>query len=138
MAFLTFVMALMMAIPAMADWKKGDKIQVEWKGTWYAASVLDTKDGKYQIHYDGWGNEYDEWVVPARTRPSEGAGSPPPPPAAPAQTWEVGDNCDVNWKGQWYKSSIKKVKDGKYFVHYDGWDKKWDEWATPDRIRARQ
>jgi hypothetical protein len=40
----------------------GDKVQVEWKGSWYAASVLAVKDGKYQIHYNDFDSSWDEWV----------------------------------------------------------------------------
>lgn len=38
-----------------------------------------------------------------------------------------------------YKANILKVKetpDGwKYFLHYNGWGKKWDEWAGSERIQ---
>ena len=58
------------------------------------------------------------------------------PAAADAATWKVGDNIEVEWKGSWYRSEILAVKDGKYQIHYTGWDKKWDEWVTPARMRA--
>lgn len=40
----------------------GDPVQVKWKGSWYPASVLSIKSGKYKIHYDGYGSNWDEWV----------------------------------------------------------------------------
>jgi hypothetical protein len=46
----------------------GDAVEVKWKGSWYPASVLETKNGKYKIHYDGYSNSWDEWVGPNRIR----------------------------------------------------------------------
>jgi hypothetical protein len=42
--------------------------EVEWHGTWYKASVLKRDGKKTQIHYVGYGPEWDEWVEPARIR----------------------------------------------------------------------
>lgn len=41
--------------------------------------------------------------------------------------------CDR--EGKWYVSQILAVKDGKYRVHYCGWEDKWDEWVGPDKLR---
>lgn len=49
-------------------WAVGALIEVNWKGSWYKASILDARDGKYKIHYDGYGPEWDEWVTPGRMR----------------------------------------------------------------------
>lgn len=38
--------------------------------------------------------------------------------------------------GKWYISQILAIKDGKYLVHYIGWDPKWDEWVGPEKLRA--
>ena len=51
-----------------ASYKAGDPVSVEWKGTWYPAKVLDTKDGKFQIHYDGFEASWDEWVANDRIK----------------------------------------------------------------------
>ena len=40
----------------------GDSVQVNWKGAWYPAKVLEANNGKYKIHYDGYGDNWDEWV----------------------------------------------------------------------------
>jgi len=67
--FLAAVIALMVSSVAFAaDWKVGDKCEVEWKGSWYTSTILEIKDGKYKIHYDGWGPEWDEYVGPERMR----------------------------------------------------------------------
>lgn len=49
-------------------WKVGSKVMVNWKGTWYKATVTAVKDGKWKIHYDGWANTWDEWVGKARIK----------------------------------------------------------------------
>ncbi len=48
--------------------KVGDAVEVNWKGSWYKASVLAVKGGKTKIHYDGYDNSWDEWVGPSRIR----------------------------------------------------------------------
>ena len=44
--------------------------EVEWKGSWYKATVLKSNDSKTQhyIHYDGWSDSWNEWVGTGRMR----------------------------------------------------------------------
>ncbi len=44
---------------------------------------------------------------------------------------EVYDPIEKNW----FTSKILKNDGQKWFIHYDGYDSKWDTWATCDRIR---
>lgn len=38
---------------AQANYKVGDRIQAEWRpGRWYAAQILEVKDGKYKVRYE--------------------------------------------------------------------------------------
>ena len=48
----------------------GDKVMVEWKGSWWPAEVIKVREGKspYRIHYDGYSNSWNEWVTDARIR----------------------------------------------------------------------
>lgn len=46
----------------------GSKVQVLWGAKWWPATVLQVKDDKYLIHYDGWGSSWDEWVTTDRMR----------------------------------------------------------------------
>jgi hypothetical protein len=47
----------------------GDRVEVEWKGEWWAAKVAKVEDDFfYFIQYDGYGREWDEWVTPKRMR----------------------------------------------------------------------
>ncbi len=49
-------------------WKKGDKIQVLWNGSWYKAAIIDVNGSKYKIHYDGYADSWDEWVTADRMK----------------------------------------------------------------------
>lgn len=57
------------AVSPGMGFKPGDAVEVKWKGTWYAASVLKVSNGKYRIHYDQYDNSWDEWVGNDRIRP---------------------------------------------------------------------
>ena len=59
----------MSAIQAFSQtYKKGDKVEIEYSGTWYPGSILETKDSQYKIHYDAYDNSWDEWVPVSRLR----------------------------------------------------------------------
>lgn len=51
----------------------------------------------------------------------------------------IDDSVIVEWRDIWYKAVITKIygdKPGqqKFRIHYEGWDKKWDEVVSYDRI----
>lgn len=48
-------------------------IEVEWNGSWYKATVLETRasDGHAFIRFDGYSDSWNEWVPPARMRPRQ-------------------------------------------------------------------
>jgi beta-lactamase regulating signal transducer with metallopeptidase domain/nitrous oxidase accessory protein NosD len=45
------------------------EIEVEWQGKWWPAAVLKKEAERTQIHYVGYGSEWDEWVNQERIRP---------------------------------------------------------------------
>lgn len=54
---------------ARKSFAAGDDVEVEWNGSWYSASVIEVKSqGKYKIHYEGYGSNWDETVGPSRIR----------------------------------------------------------------------
>lgn len=53
-----------------------------------------------------------------------------------AQTaYKVGDKIEALDGGRWYKAQIIEAKDGKFKIHYDGYDSVMDVWKTPDDFR---
>ncbi len=46
----------------------GTRVDAEWHRRWYPAVVLEARLGIHHIHYDGFGNEWDEWVSSRRIR----------------------------------------------------------------------
>lgn len=47
----------------------GDPIDVEWRGKYYPATILSAQgSGQYMIHYDGYGDEWNEVVGEDRIR----------------------------------------------------------------------
>ncbi len=56
-----------------------------------------------------------------------------------APKFKVGDKIEVYdaaYEKKWFGADILKVKDGKYYIHYHGYDSKWDIWATENHVRA--
>ena len=50
-------------------WETKDEVDVEWRGRWWPATVLERKtSGRYLVHYDGYGSDWDEVVGPERIR----------------------------------------------------------------------
>ncbi len=61
-----------------SEFKQGDKVQVEWRGTWYKAVVLKVEpDGWYRVHYDGYDSSEDETVGRDRLRKPAAEASKP-------------------------------------------------------------
>jgi hypothetical protein len=108
-----------------AVYAANDTVQVEWKGKWYSSTIKEVKDGKYFIHYNGWSDSWNEWVGSKRIRAT----------GTPAPAYAVGEKVKVQWKKAWYKATVKEVKDGKFYIHYDGYENSWDEWVSTSRIR---
>ena len=99
------------------------KCEVEWNGTWFPSQVLEEKDGKFYIKYDGYGDNWNEWVGKDRVKfPAK------PKPATPAK-------AEVEWHGTWYPAQVLEEKDGKFYIKYDGYGDNWNEWVGKERIK---
>lgn len=58
----------------------GQRVSIEWHGSWWDGEIVAMKNGFYKVHYSGWGAEWDEWVEPNRLR-----GKPASPPLVTAR-----------------------------------------------------
>ncbi len=67
-------------------------------------------------------------------------GAPPVAAVQPVgKSFAAGDDVEVEWKGSWYPASVMELKpQGRYKIHYDGYDNSWDEVVGASRIRARK
>lgn len=52
-------------------------------------------------------------------------------PAAADDDFQV----EVLWGGTWWTAEIVEERCELTKIHYVGWDKRWDEWVEPERIR---
>jgi len=65
----------------------------------------------------------------------------------------TGDKVEVAWKGKfrlealdiyqglaWWEASVvdRDLLNNKYRIHYPGWEARWDEWVTRERLRWNQ
>jgi len=74
-----------------ASYVVGDRIQVMWKGKLYPAAVTAVMpNNQVKIHYEGYGNEWDEVVGPDRIKGRTG-GTTPQPVATPQPAAHVAD-----------------------------------------------
>lgn len=53
-------------------------------------------------------------------------------------TFKVGDKLEVYdpIEKNWFKSTILKTEKDRFFIHYEGYDSKWDTWVDHTRMRA--
>lgn len=49
-------------------YSKNTKISVEWDGEWYSATIVKVQDVFHFIKYEGYGEEWNEWVASNRIR----------------------------------------------------------------------
>ncbi|MCS6795346.1 MAG: agenet domain-containing protein [Raineya sp.] len=122
------------------DWKVGDKAEIYWKGQWYKGSIVEGKnaEGKFKVRYDGYDSNWDEFVDVRRLREIQGGQQVKSDEKKSQNEYKVGDKVEILWNGSWYKGSIISAKnaEGKYKIHYDGYDSNWDEFVEPKRLRA--
>lgn len=65
----------------------GDKVDVNWNGSWWKGEIVTAKPPTYHVHYIGWSSSWDEDVTQDRLRPpttaaQEGTEAPTPKAAA--------------------------------------------------------
>jgi hypothetical protein len=105
---------------------KNQRVEVEWQKNWWPAQILNIADNKTQVHYAGFGNEWDEWVGPDRIRPYQ------PKPM------KNGTEVEVEWNAKWYPANVTDWRSGLHYIHYQGYGPEWDEWVGPRRIRIKK
>ena len=48
-------------------YRVGERVRVEWHGSIYPATIVNVLgDDRYRVHYEGYGNEWDEDIALSR------------------------------------------------------------------------
>ncbi len=53
-----------------------------------------------------------------------------------AATFQIGDAVEVNWNSRWWPATLERRQNDRYCITYNGFDRRWDECVTADRIRS--
>ena len=142
----------------------GEYVLVEWEEGQppYPAYIVAQKGKtRFQVHYDGYANRWDQEVTIDRIKGRvEGQVLRPPPPkkvlvaqglgpklksasgkvnpsasAAPTGQYQAGDRVKVRWRGTVYPATVVRVvANDQYLIHYDGHESAWDETVGVGRI----
>lgn len=102
-------------------WPAGADVDVIYNGKEYAAKIIDVKDDFHKITYPGWSKEWDEWITSDRIVRCRGRGQV---------------KMEVHWQGKWYPSSVLCTEGAKNLINYTGYDRCWNEWVPPARLRT--
>ena len=60
--------SLVRPLRASRTFPPGARVEAEWEGKYYPAKILEVKGSIHLIHYDGFSEEWDEWVSSKRLR----------------------------------------------------------------------
>jgi hypothetical protein len=107
----------------------GAHVQVARQGQWYGATIVQPLgDGRFLVHYDNTGNEWNEPVGADRIKALPGAG--------PARDYKPGERVLVTYQGHLMVADIvmQSAADG-WRVHYDGFGPEAGETVGADRLR---
>lgn len=131
----------------------GEDVEINWNGTWYKGRILriNEAEGLYYVTYYGWSDSWNEWVPLSKIRgykknlkiskipEKEKISSPSSQPLSINQSYSVDEKVKILWNGNWYDGKILKIdsKNNSYYVTYDGYDSKWDEWVMADRLKKK-
>lgn len=92
---------------------------------WYKATIIEVGKLESKIHWEGFSDQYDEWM-------------------SHDNMWKDGQEFLVSDKlqgletdGKWYNAKVLKrdLPNKKYFIHWGGFDSKYDRWISYDSLR---
>lgn len=115
------------APPLVGPYQRGDLLTAQdQQGKWYRAEILDEKEGRYKVHYNGWDSKWDEWVPPAKLKRLE---------SKPLDR-RVGYAVERDKK--WLPAVLSEEVEGYfYFAHYLHEAGELDEWITAAQARPQ-
>jgi len=157
-AFVISTILLITASQCVAqDFKVGDKVEVLYSGKWYSGTVTQKKAGNtYRVNIGVDAAKFKDFKASDLRAPSQvvekevktggetslkvddkTAGTKTEVSAGGGAAFKVGDKVEGMQKNRnWYPVDILKVEADRYFVHWQGFDKKNDTWIEADKVRA--
>jgi hypothetical protein len=108
-------------------------VQVARQGQWYGATIVQPLgEGRFLVHYDNTGNEWNEAVGPERIKPF-GTGLAA---TGPARDYRPGEKVLVTYQNRLLLADVvMQVSEQSWRVHYDGFGPEAAETVGPDRIK---
>jgi hypothetical protein len=112
----------------------GEQLYVEWQGSYWAARVIGLSGPNVRVHYEGWGDEWDEIASPERLVRLR----LDPSFANALAALRPGAAVEVLWGGSYWPARVTaRVGADQFAIRYDGYGPEWDETVGPDRLRPR-
>lgn len=130
-----------LAKPVDGMYAVGDAVIYNSDGKRYRAHVVAIANGRYELHYDGFG---PNWKIPADADAVLGyqpgyiaASRPASADISATRSWQVADEveAELGGNGKWYPARVIGVRGGSFRVHYDGQASSKDEWVPASRLR---
>ena len=112
--------------PKPAFQRLGEQVEAYSVDGWYKGFLVDSKGGKFKVHYYGYEDSDDEWVPPAKIRKPK------------LVQYPIGRRVLVQWEKKWYPATVLDVKGSVHLITYTGYGHEWDEWVSSDRIKIRK
>jgi hypothetical protein len=105
------------------DPRIGGRAEVQADSDWYLAQIIDARDERLKVHYYGYEESDDEWVIADCIREVKRTSYP------------VGATVEVKWKRKWYPAKVLDVRAGIHHIQYRDYGPEWNEWVASKRIR---
>lgn len=122
-----------------------EKVKVKWGGNWWDAEIVAIKNDQYRIHYDNYGNNWDEWVKTDRIQPKAAQNSKSStnkPTTGAGGKFSIGEQIEAWSAGAWYPASIVSIGTdnykGYYYVHFTGFSDASNQWLNASSVRKPQ
>lgn len=64
-------------------WQEREHVDVEWRGSWFPAVILERRGSRYLVHYEGYSEDWDELVGAERIRARSSTPEPDEEPEEP-------------------------------------------------------
>ncbi|MEW5930931.1 MAG: hypothetical protein AB1941_26000 [Gemmatimonadota bacterium] len=124
-----------LARPADGQYAVGDAVIYDDDGKKYRAHVVGIVNGRYEVHYDGFGPDWKRRADADELLGYQPGYAPAARASAAARAVQVGDEMEAQSRGRWHAARVVGVRGAEYRVHFDGQPASADEWVPRSRLR---